>query len=183
MTKLKTYPAYIIMGAVVALDQATKILIRSLIPEGGWITVGEKLFGDTFQICHLMNTGAAFSISLPNPLWNKAFFISTSVLAIIFIIWLLHHATHRIQVVAFGLVLGGAIGNNLIDRPIFGAVTDFISVDIPNLITGMDRFPVFNVADSAIFIGMCLLIVDLIFIREKKAADAKPEPLPLDDNC
>jgi signal peptidase II len=125
----------------------------------------------------LQNSGAAFSLSLPNPLWNKGFFIAVSVIAIIFIIWLLYQSTNRIQVIAFGLVLGGAIGNNLIDRPIFGAVTDFISVDIPNIIKGMDRFPVFNVADSAIFIGMCLLIYDLIFISGKKAERKEAEPL------
>ncbi len=182
MAKIKTYPAYIIMAVVILLDQATKILIRNTIPEGGWIIVGEKVFGDTFQICHLMNDGAAFSLSLPNPLWNKAFFITTTVVAIFFILWLLHRATHKIQVVAFGMVLGGAIGNNLIDRPIFGAVTDFISIDIPNVIRGMDRFPVFNLADSAIFIAMCLLIIDIVFIRDKVSKADRPETLPSNDN-
>ncbi|MGC9362301.1 MAG: signal peptidase II, partial [Candidatus Syntrophosphaera sp.] len=67
MAKIKTYPAFIIMAVVILLDQATKIIIRNTIPEGGWVIVGEKLFGDTFQICHLMNDGAAFSLSLPNP--------------------------------------------------------------------------------------------------------------------
>jgi signal peptidase II len=183
MAKPKTYPAFIIMAAVILLDQATKIIVRSLIPLGDWVTVGQKWFGDTFQICHLQNNGAAFSMSLPNPVWNKVFFISASVLAVIFIIWLLRKATNRIQVFAFGLVLGGAAGNNLIDRPIFGAVTDFISVDIPNIISGMDRFPVFNVADSAIFIAMCLLIYDMLFHSGKKEAEVKPVPLrPADDN-
>ncbi len=165
------------MAAVIILDQVTKILVRANIPMGKWITVGGKLWGDFLQIGHLENTGAAFSLSLPNPLWNKAFFIGTSVLAVAFILWLLSRATHKIQVVAFGLVLGGAIGNNLIDRPIFGAVTDFISFDIPDLIKGMERFPVFNVADSAIFCAMCLLIVDMIFISGKQA----PSPAPLPD--
>lgn len=178
MGKPKKYPAFIIMAAVILLDQLTKILIRHNILLGSWITVGEKWFGDTFQIAHLQNTGAAFSLSLPNPLWNKAFFVGTSVLAVIFILWLLKHATHKIQVVAFGLVLGGAIGNNLIDRLIFGAVTDFISVDIPNVIRGMDRFPVFNVADSAIFTAMCLLIIDMIFLSGKKAPEIESEPFP-----
>ncbi|MGC9362752.1 MAG: signal peptidase II, partial [Candidatus Syntrophosphaera sp.] len=117
-----------------------------------------------------------------NPLWNKAFFITTTVVAILFILWLLRRATHKIQVVAFGMVLGGAIGNNLIDRPIFGSVTDFISVDIPNIIRGMDRFPVFNVADSAIFIAMCLLIIDILFIRDKVSPARELEDLPAKDN-
>ncbi len=174
MDRPKRYPAFIIMAAVIVLDQMSKILVRKYIPMGKWITVGERLWGDFLQIGHLENTGAAFSLSLPNPLWNKAFFIGTSVLAVVFILWLLSRATHKIQVVAFGLVLGGAIGNNLIDRPILGAVTDFISFDIPDLIRGMERFPVFNIADSAIFIAMCLLIVDMIFLSGKKV----PKPLP-----
>ena len=177
MAKVKTYPAYLVMSLVIILDQVTKAVVRNKLPLYSWINVGEKWFGDTFQIFHLQNSGAAFSRSLPNPLWNKGFFIAVSVIAIIFIIWLLYQSTNRIQVIAFGLVLGGAIGNNLIDRPIFGAVTDFISVDIPNIIKGMDRFPVFNVADSAIFIGMCLLIYDLIFISGKKAERKEAEPL------
>jgi signal peptidase II len=177
MAKVRTYPAYIVMSLVIILDQVTKALVRYNIPLYSWINVGEKWFADTFQICHLQNSGAAFSLSLPNPLWNKWFFIVVSIVAIIFILWLLHQSTNNIQVIAFGLVLGGAVGNNLIDRPIFGAVTDFISVDIPNIIKGMDRFPVFNVADSAIFIGMCPLIYDLIFISGKKIAKKEAEPL------
>lgn len=178
MERPKRYPAFIIMAAVILLDQVSKMLVRKYIPKGRWITVGEKLWGDFLQICHLENTGAAFSLSLPNPLWNKAFFIGTSVLAVIFILWLLSRATNKVQVIAFGLVLGGAVGNNLIDRPILGAVTDFISFDIPNVIRGMERFPVFNVADSAIFIAMCLLIVDIIFISGKKAHQLETLPDP-----
>jgi signal peptidase II len=178
MTKIKTYPAFIIMGVVIFLDQLTKILIRTFIKEGEAITIWKSALGDFLEFCHLKNSGAAFSISLPNQSWNKAFFISTTILAIIFILWLLFQSTHRIQVVAFGMVLGGAIGNNLIDRPIFGAVTDFVSVNIPNIIHNMDRFPVFNVADSSIFIAMCLLIYDMIFIKDTKALSAEPESLP-----
>ncbi len=164
------------MAAVIVLDQLTKFLVRKSIPRGSWISVGEKWLGDFLQIGHLENNGAAFSMSLPNPAWNKAFLITVSVLAVIFILYLLSRATHRIQVAAFGMVLGGAIGNNLIDRPILGAVTDFISFDIPNLIRGMDRFPVFNVADSAIFFAMCLLIFDMIFLSGRKATGPLPDP-------
>ncbi len=182
MRKINTTPAFIIMVGVILLDQASKILIRKYIPLGDWIRVGKGAWGDFLQICHLQNSGAAFSLSLPNPVWNRVFFVTTTVLAVIFILWLLRKATHKVQVVAFGLILGGAIGNNLIDRLFFGAVTDFVSVDIPNLIKGMDRWPVFNVADSAIFIAMCLLIYDMIFIREAKPASSDPKPLPLDNN-
>lgn len=182
LTKLKTYPAYIIMAVVIILDQATKILVRKLIPENSWISVGKDLFGEVFRLHHLANDGAAFSLSLPNPMWNRFFFVGTTVLALIFILWLLYHANHKIQVVAFGMVMGGAIGNNLIDRVLFGAVTDFVDVDIPNLISSMPRFPVFNVADSSIFIAMCLLIFDMIFIKDKKETADEIQPQPIDSN-
>ncbi|MCB5224519.1 MAG: signal peptidase II [Candidatus Cloacimonadaceae bacterium] len=178
MEKPKKYPAFLIMGAIIALDQLTKYLVRLKLPLGDFITVGEKWFGQIFQLHHLQNTGAAFSLSLPNPMWNRAFFVVVSVFAVVFILWMLSRATNKIQVTAFGLVLGGAIGNNLIDRLLFGAVTDFISVDIPDIIPGMERFPVFNVADSAIFIAMCLLIIDIIFISGKKSPHKEPETSP-----
>ena len=178
---IKRYYAFIIMAAVILLDQLSKIIIRGKLAEGEWITVGRRFWGGFLQICNLKNDGAAFSISLPNPLWNRVFFVSTTVLAVVFILWLLHRAQHKTQVVAFGLILGGAIGNNLIDRLFFGAVTDFISLDIPNWIPNLDRWPVFNVADSAIFIAMIILIYDIFFIRDKAPAPKVVAELRPDD--
>jgi len=178
-TKIKTYPAYVIMVVVILLDQLTKILTRNSTAEGDSFAVLPQLFGDTFRFTHLSNTGAAFSFSLGNPAWNRVFFISATVVAVIFVLYLLYQATHRIQVIAFGLVLGGAIGNNLIDRLIYGQVTDFIDVDFPDFI--MTRWPVFNVADSAIFIAMGLLIFSLIFLPDKRKPEADPK-VSLNDN-
>lgn len=177
-SKLKIYPAILIALGIVGLDQITKALIRHFIAEGTWITLAPKTFGETFRLHHLQNEGAAFSLTLFGPAGDRIFFVATSVLAVVFIGWLLYHATHKLQVVALGLVMGGAIGNNLIDRPIFGAVTDFVDVNIPNIIHGMDRFPVFNVADSAIFIAMCLIIFDLFFIKDKKTTEPAAEQTP-----
>lgn len=170
------------MIVIVALDQISKVLVRRLIPMNEWVTVGKSLWGDFLQICHLRNPGAAFSISLPNPVWNRTFFVGTTIIAVLFILWLLSKATHRIQVVAFGLILGGAIGNNLIDRLFLGAVTDFVSVDIPDLIPGLERWPVFNVADSAIFIAVFLLIFDMVFIRDRTPRIQDSEPLTTENN-
>ncbi len=180
--KLKIYPALLVALGVILLDQLTKILVRTFILEGTWITLGKGLFGETFRLHHLKNEGAAFSLSLFGPAGDKIFFIATSLIAVVFIMWLLSNATHKVQRFALGLVLGGAIGNNLIDRPIFGAVTDFVDVNIPNIIPNMDRFPVFNVADSAIFIAMCLILFDLFFLKEKKVLEQAPEPLPAENN-
>lgn len=174
--KPKKYPAFIIMAIVIILDQVTKILTRAFTLEGHSYPVLQNIFGDTFRFTHLRNTGAAFSISLSNPAWNRVFFVSATVLAVAFVLYLLRHATNRIQVIAFGLVLGGAIGNNLIDRLFFGAVTDFIDVDFPNIF-GLERWPVFNVADSAIFCAMILLIIDMLFIKSTPVQEVPPNEI------
>jgi len=165
--KINTLPAWITMVVIIALDQITKALTRRHLYLGESIDV----WGSFLRFTHLQNTGAAFSLSLPNESYNRIFFIVTSILAIALIIYLLFRATHKIQIWAFGLVLGGALGN-LIDRIIRGGVTDFIDFDIPDML-GMQRFPVFNVADSAIFIGMTLLIIDMLFISGRQKV---PEP-------
>ncbi|PKN77839.1 MAG: signal peptidase II [Candidatus Cloacimonetes bacterium HGW-Cloacimonetes-1] len=154
-----------IMLAVIFFDQLTKILIRVKMPIFQAMPVAENVFGELFRISHVKNDGAAFSLSLPNPAYNRIFLISITIVAIALIAYMLYKAAHKIQVIAYGLVLGGAIGN-LIDRVIFGVVTDFIDVDFPDFI--MHRFPVFNIADTAINIAMVLLIIDILFIQENK---------------
>lgn len=165
MKKLNSAPAWILMSVLIVLDQVTKLLTRLYTDLHESIPILPSLFGDTFRFTHLQNTGAAFSMSLSNPTVNRIFFITASILAIIFIIYLLRKATHRLQVWALGFVLGGAFGN-LIDRVFIGGVTDFVDVNIPDML-GMTRFPVFNVADSAIFVGMVLLIIDMIFLKDE----------------
>ncbi len=171
-TKLKIAPAYLIMMIVLLADQITKLLVRLNIELFHSVPVLENIFGDTFLLTHVNNTGAAFSLGFSSDVTNRVFFIATTLLALIFIVYLLHKSTHRIQVVAFGLVMGGALGN-LIDRIMLGGVTDFINVDFPDFI--MERFPIFNVADSCIFIAVCLLIIDLFFIKDAPTAKVEPE--------
>ena len=170
-TKLKLGPAYLIMMIVLLSDQITKLLVRMNIELFDSVPVLAKLFGDTFLLTHVNNTGAAFSLGFSSDVANRVFFIATTCLALVFIVYLLHQSTHRIQVVAFGLVMGGAVGN-LIDRILLGGVTDFINVDFPDFI--MQRFPIFNIADSCIFIAVCLLIIDLFFIKDAPVAKAEP---------
>ncbi|MDP2173431.1 MAG: signal peptidase II, partial [Candidatus Cloacimonadaceae bacterium] len=131
MKAIKPTIAYVIMLIVVVFDQASKVLTRLYTAEGDTFVIGEKLFGETFRFTHLTNTGAAFSIGLSNPLYNRIIFSLIALVAIGFIIFLLKRVTHRIQVYAFGLVLGGALGN-MIDRVLLGGVTDFIDVDFPD---------------------------------------------------
>lgn len=170
--KPKTGPAYLIMMILLVLDQLSKTLVRVNMDLHHSIPVLKNLFGDTFMLIHVQNTGAAFSLGLGSDLINRIFFISVTVLAVGFIIFLLQRAEHRLQVIAFGCVLGGALGN-LVDRIMFGPVTDFFSMDFPDFI--MERFPIFNVADSSIFIGVCLLIIDMLFIKDHPAPSLEPQ--------
>jgi len=169
---LKTAPAYLIMLILLVMDQLTKTLVRIYMDLHQSVPLLRDWFGDTFMLIYVQNTGAAFSMGLGSDTLNRIFFISITILAVAFIIYLLSQAVHRIQVVAFGCVLGGAMGN-LIDRIMFGPVTDFFSVDFPDFI--MERFPIFNVADSSIFIGVCLLIVDMLFIKDQPIPVSEPD--------
>ena len=172
-------PAFLIMMIIMVLDQLTKLLIRTHMELYDSIPILKHIFGDTFMLTYVQNTGAAFSLSPFSPSINRIFFILVSILAVIFVIYLLYRSVHRIQVIAFGFVLGGAIGN-LIDRIRFGGVTDFIDCDFPDFI--MQRWPIFNVADSAIFIAMVLIIIDMIFVRDNViSASEEPIVLPLED--
>lgn len=177
-THLSVKPAFLIMLALVVLDQLTKLLIRLNMELYESIPVLKDIFGDTFMLTYVQNTGAAFSLSPFTPAVNRIFFIVVSILAVCFVIYLLYRSAHRIQVVAFGFVMGGAIGN-LIDRIRFGGVTDFIDCDFPDFI--MQRWPIFNVADSSIFIAMTLIIIDMIFIHDRVSPAEEPVALPLED--
>src|SRR5690554_5649871 len=104
MQRLKTAPAFLIMMIVLVLDQLSKQLIRMNLEMFHTIPVLKDVFGDTFRITHVQNTGAAFSIGFSSDLVNRIFFICTTILALIFIIYLLYRSVHRIQIIAFGLV-------------------------------------------------------------------------------
>jgi signal peptidase II len=109
-----------------------------------------------FQLTYLRNHGAAFSFLSEAGGWQRWFFIALSVAASIGIsIWLkkLPIARQR-EAIAWSLVLGGALGN-LIDRVAYGYVIDFLDVFYQNW-----HWPAFNVADSAITIGVMFLLYD-----------------------
>lgn len=178
MNKLSTYPAYLIMMIILVLDQITKLIVRMNISLHHSVPVLDKLFGDTFMFTYVVNTGAAFSIGFQSASVNRIFFVAITLLALAFILYLLYQSTHKIQVIAFGLVMGGAIGN-LIDRILRGGVTDFINVDFPDFI--MQRFPIFNIADSAIFIAVCLLIIDMIFFKDAPRTEVDSAPMEQDN--
>jgi signal peptidase II len=146
---------YLIALGIVLLDQATKALIVRTMRLGESIPVVPGLF----DIVFVFNPGAAFGFlaGLPAGL-RSPFFVLISVAAVILIvIYRTRYLRHnRLASVALALILGGAIGN-LIDRLRYGMVVDFLDVYFRQY-----HWPAFNVADSAISIGVGLMLLDLL---------------------
>jgi len=151
---------------VILLDQLTKIIVKATMP----IYKSVEILGNFFMLTHVQNTGAAFSISLGSPATNRIFFVGVTVLTIGFVVYLMYRANTKLQRISLSLIIGGAIGN-LIDRVLYGYVTDFFDFDFFHFI--MQRFPVFNIADSTIVIAMGLLILDLIINKNPGEASMK----------
>ncbi|HPR17363.1 MAG TPA: signal peptidase II [Candidatus Cloacimonadota bacterium] len=152
---------FLITLIVIFFDQLSKILIRSLLTKSEIVFVTPKFF----WLTNIENTGAAFSFSLGSPEVNRLIFIVVSCLASVLLIYLILHSDKKLEQVSYSLILGGALGN-LIDRIIFGSVTDFLWCDFPDFI--MERWPVFNLADSSIVIAITILIIGSIFEPKTK---------------
>lgn len=129
------------------VDQITKILVvNSLVP-------GEniEIIKNIFSIIYTNNTGAAFSILLG----KRIFLIVVAVLIIGVLLYYIkrNKIEKKIDIIALSFVIGGSLGN-LIDRIVRGYVIDFISIKLGNY-----NFPIFNVADILIVIGVFLLLL------------------------
>ena len=135
-----------------------------MVPGESW-RITPKFIWITF----VENTGAAFSISLGSVNLNRILFSAVTVVAIIVLGVMVIRTRNKVEAVAFSLVMGGATGN-LIDRLCRGRVTDFINCDFPDFI--MERWPIFNVADSSIVIGVSLLVLYYLFFEKKASQQA-----------
>lgn len=135
---------------VVALDLYTKHLVQNAFEYGEHLTVTPF-----FDLVRYHNEGAAFSFLADAGGWQKWFFSGISAVAVLVISYLLKkHQTQKLFCLGLALVLGGAIGN-LYDRLTLGYVVDFLSFHVNNWF-----WPAFNVADSAICVGVALLLID-----------------------
>lgn len=128
-----------------------------------------EIFENFFHITYICNKGAAFGLLAEKAEWFRLpFFIGASLAAIIIIsiFYTQLEEKDRLLQIGFSLIVGGTIGN-LIDRIRFGEVVDFIDVH-----WFQHHWPAFNIADSAISIGVFLLIIELIISlrKEKKHA-------------
>lgn len=150
---------FAISAVIVALDLYTKNLVQKAFSYGEHLTVTSY-----FDLVRYHNEGAAFSFLANAGGWQKWFFTAITAVAVIVITYLLiRHHTEKLFCTGLALVLGGAIGN-LYDRLTLGYVVDFLYFHIDEL-----YWPAFNVADSAICVGVALLVLDS-FKRDKLAA-------------
>ena len=139
-----------ISAVVVALDLYTKHLIQRAFEYGEHLTITSF-----FDLVRYHNEGAAFSFLADAGGWQKWFFSGVSMIAVIVITYLLKkHQNQKLFSLGLALVLGGAIGN-LYDRLTLGYVVDFLSFHVNDWF-----WPAFNVADSAICVGVALLLLD-----------------------
>ncbi len=145
-----------IAALVVLLDRFTKLWIVAHIQPGRAVVVIPKVF----RLTHVVNTGAAFSMfegsASPNLVRNLL--IGFSVVAVVVVLLLIWKMGKNINPtsIALALILGGAVGN-LYGRIRFAYVVDFLEVHIVHY-----HWPDFNVADSAIVVGACLLLLETL---------------------
>ena len=152
-----------VSALVILLDRLSKLWIVNHLAPGAAIPV----IPSVFRITHVLNTGAAFSMfaESASPTTVRNGLVAFSVFAVIVIAVMLYRTGRTITLssLAFALILGGAIGN-LFDRVRLHYVVDFLEVHI-----GSYHWPDFNLADSAIVIGACLLMLEIFQPAHKSA--------------
>lgn len=170
MSKVLYYRLFVIAGLILVLDQITKILVQYSIPfESSYFAPDRvTIIEDFFYLVHIGNKGAAWGMF--SEYSGILTLLSFAVLLFIFCFRKqleLHRGTVQI---AFGLLIGGILGN-LIDRIRVGHVIDFIDIHLPftlPYILPFGRWPAFNIADSAIVVGMLFYLLLSLSDTKKK---------------
>ena len=139
--------------AIVGADQLSKALLRSALPLGGVLPLTAF-----FNLVHAENPGAAFSFLAGADGWQRWLFTALGLGATALIVALLRRPGRAMFGAGLACVLGGALGN-VIDRVLHGRVTDFLDFYVAHATTQW-HWPAFNLADSAIAIGVALLLFD-----------------------
>ncbi len=164
--KKKYWILFVLAGSCILLDQVTKYLIIQNFRLGETLPI----ISGIFNLTYVRNTGAAFGLfAQAHPAFRVPFFVLVPAIALVAIAYVfkkIPEGSTRLAV-ALSLVVGGAVGN-LIDRVILGYVVDFV------LFHWQYRyhFPAFNVADTAICVGVGLLMLDLLAQDSKRSKEA-----------
>ena len=148
--------ALLIALLVIVADRLSKLWIHAHVPLGG----AKVVIPGVFRLTHVLNTGAAFSLfeGVRSPETVRYVLIAVAIVEIAVVLGFLAKTGRRLSLstVAFALILGGALGN-LYDRIRLHHVIDFLEVHIVHY-----HWPDFNVADSCIVIGACLLMIEVL---------------------
>lgn len=166
---MKPVRFYLLALIIIVIDQLTKWSVQAKIP---FNNVPVPAIGRFLYLTHTRNTGGAFSLFQA----GNAVFVVVALLAIIALVYAYNkmRRTDLAVTAALALALGGAIGN-LFDRIRFGYVVDFFDIQAG---TGHSVWPIFNIADSAITVGIVLLAGHFLFAR----APAEPVATTTNDN-
>ncbi|MFC1513403.1 signal peptidase II [candidate division KSB1 bacterium] len=174
---------FYVTAVVFILDQVTKWIAKTTLN----LRESVPVIGEAFKFTHIQNPGMAFGLAIP----NKLIFNGLSILAAIAILFYLIKFRDEKFLPRFSLaiIFGGAIGN-LLDRLAYGKVIDFFDVNIPDIdipsfnifffdtpAIYLDRWPIFNVADMAVSIGMILLIYTIISSDNPWRIEESEEPV------
>ena len=159
--RMLTIAGFVLALVVLVADQITKHWILRIVDlDAGGPGSQIEVFDPWFNLTMVWNRGVSFGLFQADSLWQRGLLVVFSLaVAALLAVWLTR--AHRFgQAVAYGLIIGGAIGN-VIDRIAYGAVADFL--DFSGL-----WFPyVFNVADAAISVGVVVLLLDLFISGEE----------------
>ncbi len=152
--------AYAIALAVLALDQLSKFWVLTVLDLSHRPPLPILPF---FRLTFVDNPGVSFDLLRADTDVGRWLLVAFALAVVAALAVWAHRAANLLTAVALGLMMGGAVGNNLIDRIRLGAVTDFLDFS--------PIFPwVFNVADSALNIGVALLLIELFLSRGKVLA-------------
>ena len=145
-----------ITALIITADQISKSLIKSTMTLYDVIPV----IPGFFQLNYITNKGLAFGINLPVGI---SFFSGISLIITCFLVWILwcERKNNLLMRISLALILGGAIGN-LIDRILFGEVVDFFDFMIGNF-----HWYIFNIADSAVTVGIILMLFYSFLFKPK----------------
>lgn len=136
-------------ASILLIDTASKYAVHNYVPYGSLIELASF-----FNLTHTWNTGSAFGFLADAGGWQRYFLLGVTLVAICWLIAALREANSSSQVVAYALILGGALGNG-IDRLIRGYVVDYLDFHVNGW-----HWPTFNFADVAIVVGAMLMIAE-----------------------
>lgn len=148
-----------ISGVIVILDQVSKWWITDVVMQPPQ-SIPVLPF---FNLVLTYNLGVSFGLFAAGSAAGKWMLVGVAAVITAFLLHWLYRATSGLNIMALGLIIGGAIGN-VIDRIVIGGVVDFLDFHAYGY-----HWPAFNVADTSIFVGAALLIAESLFRRENSA--------------